>query len=108
MDLGKLINKHTDKALRKKDFKRAFGLIDRVETELESLLDSDRRKYRGTVYKHTVDKTIPESRKGAELEDAEISVLVGHTLIADLLDALDTVKDKWKKLEAIHTNREGY
>ncbi|EDA5594063.1 hypothetical protein F9Q47_23440 [Salmonella enterica subsp. enterica serovar Typhimurium] len=108
MNINKIADKHNTSRMRKKDFQYAFKLIDNIQTELESHLDSSRRKYKGVVHTNQLDRLSPEVQKAAKLNDAELSVLVSHGLIADILDGLDSVRDKWKQLESIHINKEDY
>ncbi|ELI5726086.1 hypothetical protein RRK80_004697 [Salmonella enterica] len=108
MNIQKIADKHSNSQLRKKDFKMAFTLIDKIQTELESILDTSRRKYRGVLHENQIDRMLPEATKQSNLTDAELSTLVAHGLIADILDGLDSTRDKWKQLEQIHTNKEGY
>ncbi|EAU8089211.1 TPA: hypothetical protein ACGH17_004553 [Salmonella enterica subsp. enterica serovar Anatum] len=108
MNINKIAEKHATSKMRKKDFQYAFKLIDNIQTELESHLDSSRRKYKGVIHTNQLDRILPEAQKQAKLSDAELSTLVAHGLIADILDGLDSVREKWKQLESIHINKEGY
>ncbi|HGG2837317.1 TPA: hypothetical protein ACJFV9_004397 [Salmonella enterica subsp. enterica serovar Infantis] len=108
MNLNKLKDKHGDKSLRKEDFSKAINLIDHIQTQLDGVLENDKRKYRNAMLENQLDNKSPHSAKQARQDKAEFSVLVAHEIIGSIQNALDEVAKHWTDLKSIHLNKEGY
>ncbi|EAZ7776469.1 hypothetical protein B5631_004560 [Salmonella enterica subsp. enterica serovar Woodinville] len=104
MNLNKIADKHKDQPLSKSDFKKVFHLLDKIKTELEATAENSKSKYRQVTHRNQIDNSITQAKKDTLLHEAEKHVLLSHSVVSDLLDAIETVESKWQQIKDIHTN----